>query len=653
MRWSEKISESLFRLGARLFRKKPASKPNREADGADEPAAMPLIGHYSIKIQYGLLGAVVLGASIAAASISSSSLYRVEQLTARVEHSVEIQMLTQRLSKDIQQAQSGDLRAASLVEQHRKQLGDLLKVYASGDSDRQAFEPQLQDSFIKPMVASWISAELSMNTLQKAQADIAKLSDNADDMNDRAARYKSSLEVAAILMTQRGEYEGRLSAVQSLGSAFNSLSRNMTMASRSSKIDWRTAFALNAGASEVKSLLGALIKGSPDFNFGPTTDPEVLTVLTQVELDSAEYLENVAAAARAGKTLSEGKAAANAAMPPLDALFSKAGELRKMSSDEFSSHENTRLTSRILFFVAALFLILLAVANSRHAARRTWAANKERQDTDNAVIELIYGLTPVSGGDLTSRLKVTEHVTGSIADSINATLEQLQGALQSVKDVSQETGALVGEIGSLSAQTQLTVDEASAVARESHDLSEQGANIVGRAVVKMDSVRGMIQDVSKRLKRLGEVSQAIGRVTGIIENVTEKTAILAMNTSLKAEESGEAGKPFRVIADEIRKLSDSTMKSLDEIADAVKAIQSETQTVIKTVETMTTDVVDGSRLWDEANVALKLITAASVNIEKLVGTVHGYSTQQTQATEAANGLMDTLQAKADEFVTQK
>lgn len=619
------------------------------------PEGLPLLGRLPIQRQYLLLGSAVALFGLGGALLSNYTISRGEQLSGRVEAAIEAQMLSQRLSKEIQMAQTGEAKMAQTLARHRTELAAIINGLANGapEHNMRPLEPALQEQVVKPISEQWEKVTRGLDVLGRAQGDIARLAANADNLEAGYAGLKETLDVAYLLMIQRGEYQGRASAVQALGSTFASLSKNMALASRAAKLDLSTAATLGSGRQEAVALLDALMRPSDVYSFGPAEDPEVRAALARLEIDSAPYLASVLSAAQAGRALTEGKAAASGALPPLDVVFARSGDLRRLAADEIAALDAPRVGSRVMLFLAGAFMLLLAWAYSRDAARRAWAANMEHRETDQAVIDLITGLGPVSGGDLTTRLQVTEHVTGAIADSINATLEQLQDALEAVKSTSTETGALVHDIQGLSARTRQAVEQASLVARASRATSQKGAGLVGEAVTRMEAVRGKIQDVSKRVKRLGEVSQAIGRVTGIIENVTEKTAILAMNTSLKAEESGEAGKPFRVIADEIRKLSDSTMKSLDEIGEAVKSIQSETQTVIRTVEEMTSDVVEGSKLWDEANAALIQITTASSNIEKLVGTVNEYSSKQVQATSEASSLMAKLLKRAGEFVTRK
>lgn len=73
------------------------------------------------------------------------------------------------------------------------------------------------------------------------------------------------------------------------------------------------------------------------------------------------------------------------------------------------------------------------------------------------------------------------------------------------------------------------------------------------------------QEKSLRLKRLGESATAIEDLLVSIDEIASITNILALNAAIEAAHAGEAGKGFSVVADEIRRLAESSRETSAEI----------------------------------------------------------------------------------------
>jgi methyl-accepting chemotaxis protein len=311
------------------------------------------------------------------------------------------------------------------------------------------------------------------------------------------------------------------------------------------------------------------------------------------------------------------------------------------------------LITALLASLALLSLTLLAAISARAASISAWHARKEQKETDEAIIQIMTELRPISRGDLVSRLVVTEHVTGSVADRINLMTEATQEAIQDVKSATREAESSMENIFELSEEANETAETATEQAQSSREMSKEGAAAVARAVDRMNEARQMIQEVSKRAKNLGEVAQSIGSVTELIEQMAEKTKVLALNTSLIASEAGEGGAKYRTLAKEIDKMSDDTKKSLTQISASVKSMQGETQQVITTVENVTAEVVNSSQMWEDALQALDRITKASDAIEGLVTNLRTTTNKQAASASEAVKVMGRLSESAQKFRTHK
>lgn len=78
-----------------------------------------------------------------------------------------------------------------------------------------------------------------------------------------------------------------------------------------------------------------------------------------------------------------------------------------------------------------------------------------------------------------------------------------------------------------------------------------------------------LKAAGKSLSGLSEQVNTITKHTDMIEEISEQTNLLSFNASIEAARAGNAGKGFRIIANEVKKLSEHTKSTSQEIAKMV------------------------------------------------------------------------------------
>jgi len=299
-----------------------------------------------------------------------------------------------------------------------------------------------------------------------------------------------------------------------------------------------------------------------------------------------------------------------------------------------------------------------------------------KEDLQRQVIRLLDDVEGAARGDLTVRAEVTADVLGAVADSFNLTIQNLSEIVQQVREAARQVnkGAAENETfaRSLSSDALRQAEElavtlqnvqmmtesiqrvaesardAEQVAKLAYKTAQRGNEAVQTTLAGIVNIRKTVEESTRKVKRLGEASQEISKIVGLISGVASRTNYLAINASLAAAKAGESGKEFALIADEIRQLADRAAKSSKEIEQIVLQIQSETNNVQLAMDTGTEQVIDGMRRAEQAAQALTDIITVSEQIDNLVRSITEDTIRQTETSRTVSHVMQTVELTAQE-----
>ncbi len=303
-------------------------------------------------------------------------------------------------------------------------------------------------------------------------------------------------------------------------------------------------------------------------------------------------------------------------------------------------------------------------------------SQEERDSIQESIMTLLEDISALTEGDFTGRAAVTEDMTGAIADSFNAMADQFTEIISKVKtatesvdvtseDVSRQTMILAeknieqvqGVTGAVESIEQMvdSIREVAANAKKSAEVSRQsrrnaqeGAEAVDQTSSAMVEIREQINETARSIKRLGESSLEIGNIVQIIDDIADRTSILALNASIQAAMAGDAGHGFAVVADEVQRLADSSGNSTKQIDLLVKSIQSEVKDVSSRIDESISTVVDGTKLADGAHEKLQEIEQVSGQLAELIENITDATTGQVKVSDTISEAMKEVGAISKE-----
>ncbi|MGZ4194867.1 MAG: methyl-accepting chemotaxis protein [Solirubrobacteraceae bacterium] len=343
------------------------------------------------------------------------------------------------------------------------------------------------------------------------------------------------------------------------------------------------------------------------------------------------------------------------------------------------------LATATLVAAGARFVLALqrlkAINDNRNQQLESSAAveRASREALQTAVLNYSQFAAAVASGDLTATVNTNGDADlRGLTDSLNTMvggLAEISGEIQAgVQEISASTEEILGSVsrhsesaGQQSAaigQTSATVNElraaADAMAARARDVARQaaesvqvstdGTEAVAAISIAMGEIRARVGGMAKDISALSERTQQIGVITNTVNDLADRSKLLALNASIEAARAGEHGRGFAVVAEHVRGLADQSKDAVSQVETILNDVRDATNAAVAASDQGTHVVEKGLALAQDAGQGILSLTDTIRDASLAAEEIAELARQQSLGMDEIALAMGNMEAGTSQFL---
>ncbi len=270
-------------------------------------------------------------------------------------------------------------------------------------------------------------------------------------------------------------------------------------------------------------------------------------------------------------------------------------------NDEFGS-----LANYISESLNKLKDIFTKIKNVSHVSSNlSDTVTNELTGSKNSLTEITSNIKAIKNEyeNFDNNIKASSSSTGEIQENLNSLKEEIQTQSTTVIQSSSSIEEIITSINNIANVTKTRKESAM-----------QLLDIIKKGDKEINETNIFIQEINKN-------TQNIQEILNIINGISVQINLLSMNAAIESAHAGEAGKGFSVVAEEIRKLAESTnenSKSIEQYIEHIVTLINNTTSIsnknIQSYKTIVNEVNKFVELFEEISSGLEQMSISSKEI---------------------------------------
>jgi methyl-accepting chemotaxis protein len=270
---------------------------------------------------------------------------------------------------------------------------------------------------------------------------------------------------------------------------------------------------------------------------------------------------------------------------------------------------------------------------------RLGRAMVEMTDTLRRLASLIRENASTTATRATEITASSEHMAqaaSGIAETASTLSLEAATMADTIRLLTQDAGRLSTLAGSVSAGA------ADGVARNQRlkALATENAEILDESAHRLDDLARDVQEGARATEALSTASDEIRSFVALVQKIARQSKLLALNAAMEAARAGEHGEGFTVVANEVRRLAQST----SEAAERTDALMKE---LIAQMETANASGTRSRAAVEAVRGATARGRQAFTQVERAVGEGDQWVSAMATSAGAGQALADEITAKLD------
>ncbi len=219
--------------------------------------------------------------------------------------------------------------------------------------------------------------------------------------------------------------------------------------------------------------------------------------------------------------------------------------------------------------------------------------------------------------------------------------EQEMGADEQASSLN-ETSATTEELARSAQQIAGNAESVAGIAERTFSAAQSGQRNAAAFLTAMQRMKEDNQSIADAVVRLNKRVQQIGKVVEFINEIADKSDLLALNAELEGTKAGEVGRGFSLVAAEMRRLAENVIRSTKTIEQLIEEIRDATHAAVMATEAGLKTTEAGTQLAAQVDESLSLILELARQTSHAVRSISLATQQQQTGTDQLAAAMGDI-----------